>query len=92
MADARLTPTVAKVQNGAWYTLRSLAVWFGATTLVFGGPILLSNLGACASGHILILKCQIDWNTLSYAIASGTVAAAIRFVQGYLAKPPPQSG
>jgi hypothetical protein len=91
-----LTPlvqsTVPKVQNGLWYTLRSVLFWVVGTAAVVGIGPLLASLGACQTNHVLIFKCVIDWNGLSYAVTIGVLIGIGRFVQGYLAKPPPQGG
>lgn len=81
-----------KVQNGLWYSLRSALFWIGATAAVVGIGPLAASLGACQTNHVLIFKCVIDWNGLSYAVTIGVLIGIGRFVQGYLAKPPPQGG
>jgi hypothetical protein len=83
---------VAKTQQGLWYSLRSALFWLGASVAVVGIGPLLSSLGACQANHVLIFKCVIDWNGLSYAVSMGVLIGIGRFVQGFLAKPPPQGG
>ncbi len=84
--------TVAKTQNGLWYTLRSALFWLGATVIVTATGPVLASLGACKASHVLIFKCALDWNGLSYSLTTGVLVAIGRFIQGYLAKPPPQGG
>jgi hypothetical protein len=87
-----LQATVPKVQNGLWYTLRSVLFWIGGTAAVVGIGPLLASLGQCQTNHVLIFKCVIDWNSLSYAVTIGVLIGIGRFVQGYLAPRPPQTG
>ena len=87
-----LQTAAPKVQNGLWYAFRSAAFWLGATAAAVGIGPLLTSLGGCQATHVLIFKCAIDWNSLSYAVTIGVLVGVGRFVQGYFAKPPPQSG
>ena len=79
-----------KVQNGLWYSLRSAAFWVGGTV----GAIVLGELVKVfiGCGHTVWFKCTINWSDFTNVVTIGVLINIGRFVQGYLAKPPPQGG
>ena len=81
-----------KVQNGLWYSLRSAAMWVAAVVIAAVIGELITSLGACNAQHVLFFRCGIDWNQVAYAGELAILINVMRFVQGYLAKPPPQGG
>ena len=78
-----------QIQQGFWYAARSLAFTLGSTFIVTALGIVGANLLGCENAKTPFLQCHIDFDNIWYAGVIAAFAALGRFIQGYLAPPPP---